>query len=32
LKDLMEDTVREMYLQVEHKAASDVAALTPQHK
>jgi hypothetical protein len=32
LKDLMEDTVREMYLQVENKAGREVAALTLQHK
>jgi len=32
LKDLMEDTVREMYLQMENKAGEKVAALTPQHK
>jgi hypothetical protein len=32
LKDLMEDTIRTMYLQVEHKHASEVAALTLQHK
>jgi len=32
LKDLMEDTVRAMYLQVENKAGREVSALTPQHK
>lgn len=32
LKDLMEKTIGVMYLQVEHKAGSQVAALTPQHK
>jgi 1-acyl-sn-glycerol-3-phosphate acyltransferase len=32
LKNLMEDTVRTMYLQVEHKGSSEAAALTPQHK
>jgi hypothetical protein len=32
LKDLMEDTVRAMYLQVENKSGREVAALTPQHK
>jgi hypothetical protein len=32
LNCLMEDTIRAMYLQVEHKPASDVTALTPQHK
>jgi hypothetical protein len=32
LKDLMEDTVRTMYLQVEHPPGSEVAALTPLHK
>jgi hypothetical protein len=32
LKDLMEDSIRSMYLQVEDKGASEVAALTPQHK
>ncbi|MGA2489100.1 MAG: hypothetical protein ABSF99_02780 [Anaerolineales bacterium] len=32
LKNLMEDTVRTMYLQVEHEPGSEVAALTPQHK
>ena len=32
LKYLLEDTVRAMYLQVEHIPGSDVAALTPQHK
>ena len=31
LKNLMEDTIRAMYLQVEHKAGSEVAALTLQH-
>ena len=32
LKDLMEDTVRAMYLLVDHKAGSEVGTLTPQHK
>jgi len=32
LKNLMEDTVRTMYLQVEYKTVSEVAALTPLHK
>jgi hypothetical protein len=32
LKDLMEDTIRSMYLQVDHAPGSDVAALTPLHK
>jgi hypothetical protein len=32
LKNLMEDTVRDMYLQVEHKPGGEAAALTPQHK
>ena len=32
LKDLMEDSVRAMYLQIENKTGSEVAALTPQHK
>jgi hypothetical protein len=32
LKDLMENTIRTMYLQVEHKAVSEVAALTPLQK
>jgi hypothetical protein len=32
LKDLMEDSVRMMYLQVENKPGSDAAALTIQHK
>ena len=32
LKYLMEDAVRDMYLQMEHKPASDVPALTPQQK
>lgn len=32
LKELMEDTVRTMYLQVEGKAGTEVGALTPQHK
>ncbi len=32
LKELLESTVRAMYLQVEHKAGSEVAALTPLHK
>jgi hypothetical protein len=32
LKDLMENTVRTMYLQEENKAGSEVGALTPQHK
>ena len=32
LKDLMEDTVRAMYLQVENKVGGEVGALTPQHK
>ncbi len=32
LKDLMEDLVRMMYLQVENKTGSDAAALTIQHK
>jgi hypothetical protein len=31
LRYVMEDAVRAMYLQMEHKPASDVAALTPQH-
>ena len=32
LKDLMESSIRTMYLQVEHKTDSEVVALTPQHK
>jgi hypothetical protein len=32
LKDLMEDTIRTMYLQIEHKPGSETAVLTPQHK
>jgi hypothetical protein len=32
LKNLMEDSVRAMYLQGEHKDVSEAAALTPQHK
>jgi hypothetical protein len=32
LKELLENTVREMYLQGEHKTGSEVAALTPLHK
>jgi hypothetical protein len=32
LKNLMEDTVRAMYLQVENKDVGEAAALTPQHK
>jgi hypothetical protein len=32
LKDLMEDTIRAMYLQYEHELGSEAAALTPQHK
>jgi len=32
LKDLMEDTVREMYLHIENKADQEAPALTPQHK
>jgi hypothetical protein len=32
LKYLLEDAIREMYLQVEHKPDNDVAVLTPQHK
>jgi hypothetical protein len=32
LKNLMEDSVRAMYLQVEHKDISEAAALTPLHK
>jgi hypothetical protein len=32
LKDLMEDTVRAMYLRMENKAGQDVSVLTPQHK
>jgi hypothetical protein len=32
LKNLMEDTVRAMYLQVEHKSGSEIAALTPLRK
>ena len=32
LKDLMEDTIRAMYLQVGHEPGSEVAALTPLHK
>jgi hypothetical protein len=32
LKDLMEESVRAMYLQVENKAGGEVVALTPQHK
>jgi hypothetical protein len=32
LKDLMENTVRAMYLQVEQKAGSEIAVLTPLHK
>ena len=32
LKDLMEDTIRAMYLQMEHAPGSEAAALTPQHK
>lgn len=32
LKDLMEDSVREMYLQIENKSGQEAPALTPQHK
>jgi len=32
LKDIMEKSVRAMYLQAEHGSASEVAALTVQHK
>jgi hypothetical protein len=32
LKELMEDTIRTMYLEVEHEPGSEAAALTPQHK
>jgi hypothetical protein len=32
LKNLMEDTIREMFLQIGHEPGSEVAALTPQHK
>jgi hypothetical protein len=32
LKDLMEDKVRAMYLQVEDKVGREIGALTPQHK
>jgi hypothetical protein len=32
LKDLMEDTIRAMYLQVEQSHTGEVAGLTPQHK
>lgn len=32
LKNLMEDTIRAMYLKVEHESGSETAALTPQHK
>lgn len=32
LKDLMEVTIRAMYLQYEHELGSEAAALTPQHK
>jgi len=32
LKNLLEDTIRSMYLRKEHNGGSEVAALTPQHK
>jgi hypothetical protein len=32
LKDLMEDSIRSMYMQYEHEPGSETAALTPQHK
>ncbi len=32
LKNLLENTIRSMYLRVEHNGGSEVAALTPQHK
>jgi hypothetical protein len=32
LKGLMEESVRAMYLQMEHKGISEAGALTPQHK
>jgi hypothetical protein len=32
LKDLMEDTVRAMYMQMDHEPGSEVTGLTPQHK
>jgi hypothetical protein len=32
LKDLMENSVRTMYLQIENKAGSEMSALTAQHK
>lgn len=32
LKDLLEDTVRAMYLKVDHPPGSEVAALTPLHR
>jgi hypothetical protein len=32
LKDIMEDSIRSMYLQVESRTAAESAALTPQHK
>ncbi len=32
LKNLMEDTVKAMYMQMEQKTTGEVTALTPQHK